>query len=248
MSSVASSKKPPPASILSLIVAQPSVTPADASRVCLWLDWCRARGHVRHAIVYEPSGALLGLLSPQWREAAAESAAARPGQHPVSGGGGARAEGDPERAAGGRTRASSSQPSPSSSTSMQVHVISAADAMKPLLRIAAGARGAGGAAAAAAPGSPSETATPPTGHDPLFGCALSPREIEEALAASGPPWAVLQPELAFVFGPVLSLSGFPAWNIAHAEIYDMGALGGLSWSQLDASLRRFCKTNQRFGR
>ena len=63
-------------------------------------------------------------------------------------------------------------------------------------------------------------------------------------AAQPSPWCgPLQ-----VTGPALTLAGFPAWLVRTSEIYGVGALSQLSDSQLDAALRRFCTTKQRFGK
>lgn len=54
--------------------------------------------------------------------------------------------------------------------------------------------------------------------------------------------------LAQVTGPALSLAGFPAWAVRVSEIYGVGPLAALDAGRLQAALRRFCTTKQRFGK
>uniref|UniRef100_A0A7S0R219 ditrans,polycis-polyprenyl diphosphate synthase [(2E,6E)-farnesyldiphosphate specific] n=1 Tax=Pyramimonas obovata TaxID=1411642 RepID=A0A7S0R219_9CHLO len=83
-------------------------------------------------------------------------------------------------------------------------------------------------------------------------------EPEEGNARSGPPHeieaALRRPcesnplEVAFVFGPHYTLAGFPPWMTHLCEISHMGSLEHVSRSALSASMNKYRKINQRFGR
>jgi hypothetical protein len=52
---------------------------------------------------------------------------------------------------------------------------------------------------------------------------------------------------AQVFGPVLTMAGYPPWPLRFSEIYHMGRLAGMTRQALRQALRRYCRTSQRFG-
>ena len=66
--------------------------------------------------------------------------------------------------------------------------------------------------------------------------------------SSLPTAAPLRPPPCQVTGPALTLAGFPAWAVRCAEIYGAGPLKALGPEGLQAALRRFCTTKQRFGK
>ena len=51
-----------------------------------------------------------------------------------------------------------------------------------------------------------------------------------------------------VFGPVLTLAGFPPWLVRQSEIHGMGSLSSICESDIQKGLQRYCQTSQRFGR
>lgn len=50
-----------------------------------------------------------------------------------------------------------------------------------------------------------------------------------------------------VFGPVLTLAGFPPWMVRHSEIHAMGLLQDITEQRVDNALKKYCQTSQRFG-
>lgn len=84
--------------------------------------------------------------------------------------------------------------------------------------------------------------------DDVFQSAIDPAVINTELERRGPPWATLRPEVAFVFGPMLTLAGFPPWCSTRMEILHLGDLDGATEGRLARAMDRYRRTQQRFGR
>lgn len=69
-------------------------------------------------------------------------------------------------------------------------------------------------------------------------------------AAHGSPTRAYRPAAAArqVTGPALTLAGFPPWCVRASEIYGVGPLAALTPRRLQAALRRYGATKQRFGK
>eukprot|EP00889_Picochlorum_renovo_P001016 jgi/Picre1/28046/NNA_001006.t1 len=75
-----------------------------------------------------------------------------------------------------------------------------------------------------------------------------PESLKEAIGRAAGPAARMDPDMIMIFGGISSLGGFPSWSIRNSEMYDMGQLGVVTRGKLDAVLKRFTRTKQRFGR
>lgn len=111
---------------------------------------------------------------------------------------------------------------------MQVIALSAADSLQPLVDLAS---------------HPGPGLASGRGH---LAPSLSPQDVDAALDLH--PWASIRPELALVFGPALTLAGFPPWSGAKMELQHLGPLASVTRRSLDSALQRYCRTDQRFGR
>jgi hypothetical protein len=60
--------------------------------------------------------------------------------------------------------------------------------------------------------------------------------------------AALEPDMVLVFGAAFTLAGYPPWAVRVSQIYHMGPLASVTSSKLDAVMRKFSMTKQRFGR
>lgn len=85
-------------------------------------------------------------------------------------------------------------------------------------------------------------------HDEVLERALqAPESLKEAIGRAAGPAAQMDPDMIMIFGGISSLGGFPSWSIRNSEMYDMGQLGVVTRGKLDAALKRFTRTKQRFG-
>lgn len=76
----------------------------------------------------------------------------------------------------------------------------------------------------------------------------APRDVKFRLSEVAGPLVAYEPDLVLVFGPALTMSGFPPWLMRTAELFEVGPLSLVTGSKLDALLRRFLRTRQRFGK
>lgn len=76
----------------------------------------------------------------------------------------------------------------------------------------------------------------------------APAALKEAIGQAAGPVARMDPDMIMIFGGISSLGGFPSWSIRNSEMYDMGQLGVVTRGKLDAVLKRYKRTKQRFGR
>lgn len=196
------------------------------------LTWCSQQGHIRHVLLYDPSGTLKAELG----DAAAQS-------------------------------------NVQFDALLKIHVISAADSMQPLLDLVKGPilpTVASSSSAAPSPllapsalaeDLPSDAAEEErrrrslqegggaeASHPDIFSCAIDPAVVDSELQRSGPAWATLRPEVAFVLGPMLSLAGFPPWNSTKMEILHLGDVDRVTEKTLTAAMNKYRRTQQRFGR
>ena len=76
----------------------------------------------------------------------------------------------------------------------------------------------------------------------------APLDIKTRLAAVSGPLAGVEPDIVVVFGPAFTLAGFPPWAVRTAELFEVGALAAVTSGKMDAVLRRYLGTRQRFGK
>lgn len=76
----------------------------------------------------------------------------------------------------------------------------------------------------------------------------APVQLKHKLSQVAGPAVCLEPDILLVFGEALTLAGFPSWSVRSSEIYGMGDVQGVTWSKLDAVMKRHATTRQRFGR
>lgn len=84
------------------------------------------------------------------------------------------------------------------------------------------------------------------------------QRLDEALAApqrnklliENANWghAIIEPDFVLVFGAAFTLAGFPPWSARASELYHMGLLEEVTGSRLDAVMRKYMRTRQRFGK
>lgn len=118
---------------------------------------------------------------------------------------------------------------------VDVHVLAAEDGEQPLEAVAASPR-------------PPEASGDRVG-DLLAHALAAPQRLRARLAAAtGTAAVALEPDLLVVFGPALTLAGFPAWASRASEIYFGGPLSQASGSKLASILRKHARTRQRHGR
>ncbi|CAD7699833.1 unnamed protein product [Ostreobium quekettii] len=77
--------------------------------------------------------------------------------------------------------------------------------------------------------------------------ALKPHLLRSQIQETVCESAVLEPEIMFVVGGALSLSGCPPWHARFSEIYYLGALTGITKKNFESALSRYMGTEQRFG-
>lgn len=120
--------------------------------------------------------------------------------------------------------------------SVAVAILSAADAERPL------------AEAARAQTRKDSIETMHGERDTLQEALAAPAGVKAQMEAVAGPTAVLEPDMVLIFGGTLTLAGFPPWAVRTSELFDVGRLGEVTGSKLDAALRRYLGTRQRFGR
>ena len=76
----------------------------------------------------------------------------------------------------------------------------------------------------------------------------APESLKQAIANTAGPVATMDPDIIMIFGGIHSLAGYPSWSARSSEIYDMGQLGVITRGKLEAALKRYKVTKQRFGR
>jgi hypothetical protein len=84
-------------------------------------------------------------------------------------------------------------------------------------------------------------------HERRPAAPLSFEQLAASVAQAAGPDVLHEPQLVLVFGPMLSLAGYPPLHTKTAEIYHAGWLAGASQAGLLRCIGRYCKTNQRFG-
>ena len=122
-------------------------------------------------------------------------------------------------------------------STMGVALLSAADAEEPLLN-----------AAQAAPTPLESTEQLLEENLRLEAAVAAPLDIKARLAAVAGPLAGIEPDIVVVFGSAFTLAGFPPWAVRTAEVFEVGALGAVTSGKMDAVLRRYLGTRQRFGK
>lgn len=76
----------------------------------------------------------------------------------------------------------------------------------------------------------------------------APCHLKEMVGKVAGKVATMDPDIIMIFGGISSLGGYPSWSTRSSEIYDMGPLGVVTRGKLDAALKRYRVTSQRFGR
>jgi len=76
----------------------------------------------------------------------------------------------------------------------------------------------------------------------------APVQLKYELSQVAGPAVCLEPDILVIFGEALTLAGFPSWTVRSSEIYNLGDVEGVTWSKLDAVMKRHGTTRQRFGR
>ena len=76
---------------------------------------------------------------------------------------------------------------------------------------------------------------------PDYRVAARNQILEDHIAAD---WVYTREQ---IFGPLLTLAGFPPWLVRHSEIYGMGNLAKAHCDTVNEALQRYCRTTQRFG-
>lgn len=67
------------------------------------------------------------------------------------------------------------------------------------------------------------------------------------LAAVAGPELLKEPELLLVFGPVLTLAGYPPFHTRAAEVLHVGPLSSCRRQDVEAALASYCRVLQRHG-
>ena len=76
----------------------------------------------------------------------------------------------------------------------------------------------------------------------------APSQLKEIVRKVAGQVATMDPDIIMIFGGISSLGGYPSWSTRSSEIYDMGPLGVVTRGKLDAAMKRYKVTKQRFGR
>jgi len=76
----------------------------------------------------------------------------------------------------------------------------------------------------------------------------APTHLKEIVSQVAGEVATMDPDIIMIFGGISSLGGYPSWSTRSSEIYDMGPLGVVTRGKLDAAMKRYRVTKQRFGR
>jgi len=130
---------------------------------------------------------------------------------------------------------------------MHVHLLSSDDAEWPLTTAADEVFTVGGGS-----GSGREGTKSPYGNNSDKSkrekAMRAPVLLKHKLSQVAGPAVCLEPDILLVFGEALTLAGFPSWTVRSSEIYSLGNVEGVTWSKLDAVMKRHGTTRQRFGR
>jgi len=128
---------------------------------------------------------------------------------------------------------------------MEVALLSAADAEEPLLKAAAAP-----STQAADPLLRNESNLEPRQEEGsgLEAAIAAPLDIKTRLVAAAGPVAGIEPDIVVVFGSAFTLAGFPPWAVRTSELFEVGALAAVTSGKMDAVLRRYLGTRQRFGK
>lgn len=89
--------------------------------------------------------------------------------------------------------------------------------------------------------------TEPTSQPTSQQAELTFQQLVSSMAEVSGPDVLRDPQLILVFGPVLTLAGYPPFHTKTAEIYHMGPLAEATEQKLQQCISRYCKTSQRFG-
>ena len=76
----------------------------------------------------------------------------------------------------------------------------------------------------------------------------APADIKARLSAASGPIAGIEPDFVVVFGAAFTLAGFPPWAVRSSELFEVGQLAAVTSGKLDAVMKRFLRTRQRFGK
>lgn len=131
---------------------------------------------------------------------------------------------------------------------MGVALLSAADAEEPLLKAAAKGTSTSTQAAAGAADPRLNKERKLQEGSRLVEAIAAPDDIKTRLAAASGPLAGIEPDIVVVFGSAFTLAGFPPWAVRTAELFEVGALAAVTSGKMDAVLRRYLGTRQRFGK
>jgi hypothetical protein len=71
--------------------------------------------------------------------------------------------------------------------------------------------------------------------------------LQELAAAAGAEDVLQEPQLLLVFGPVLTLAGYPPYHARVAEIQHLGQLVSVRRNDVDAAFAGYCQVLQRHG-
>ena len=71
--------------------------------------------------------------------------------------------------------------------------------------------------------------------------------LHDMATAAGQQELLQEPQLLLVFGPVLTLAGYPPYHARVAEIHHMGRLAGVRRDHVDAAFASYCQVLQRHG-
>eukprot|EP00884_Botryococcus_braunii_P012208 jgi/Botrbrau1/20989/Bobra.0144s0008.1 len=75
----------------------------------------------------------------------------------------------------------------------------------------------------------------------------TPDDLSEAMVAVCGPAAIMEPALALVVGPVLTLAGYPPWPLSFTQIYHVGVLRKVTKRVLERTFRQYKVVFQRYG-
>lgn len=143
-----------------------------------------------------------------------------------------------ETSAGRNSRASGIPPG--GKTTVTFHLLSANDALDPLMetiRLRSAAVGAAGTGSAPSPAEPVDLLAPTTSYDSLM----------QGMASVSGDWVMQPPQAILVFGRVLSLVGYPPFHTKNSEIFMMGPLERCGEEGVLSAIAKYCRTQQRFG-
>lgn len=222
-----SGKQPAPAKSIALVLTEQSST-VQSQKVVQLLAWCAASG-VEDLFLYDPAGLLKSLAPGLEALAAREGCSLRLDFQvgwKVTAEGSAAGLANKPRCSNGRL--------PMNGTSSQgvckVTILGPDDGITPVI----GALSAGVIS----------TNKPCTPLRKVYeDCSL----MRQRLAGASSSLLLKEPQLILVFGPVLTLGGYPPLHTRNSEIFHMGLLHDTTAKTVSSAFQRYKRVHQRFG-